>query len=160
MKKAGRPTNKSSTRKPKARRGNRKTPHLATAVLCEKVLQEKDEVTSLIRVIDTINLSGEARTLPPGVIVFNIVVNFKSGEARGRRRLRIVGRAPSGKKVAAYEHALEFKGDEHGVSVVALTRMSVTEKGLYWFDVLVNREMMTRIPLRINYLQQRKADGQ
>jgi hypothetical protein len=47
-------------------------PYLAAAILCEKVLQEKDETISIIRMVDrisvTVNASEAPETMPPTVI--------------------------------------------------------------------------------------------
>jgi hypothetical protein len=39
-------------------------PYLAAAFLCEKVLQEKDEAVSIIRIIDRVTLTVPASTSP------------------------------------------------------------------------------------------------
>ncbi|MHC4178945.1 MAG: DUF6941 family protein [Planctomycetota bacterium] len=149
-------TPKRTNGQPKKRRprGNRKTPLLAAAVLCERVLQEEGNVASLIRLIDTFNIVGESRSLPPGIIEFTMFLYFKSGEAKGRRRLKIISRTPKGEEIQTHERDLEFRGEQHGVSVNIISRMALKQKGLYWFDVLINDQLMTKIPLHVCYRQQ------
>src|SRR5260370_27056538 len=75
-------------------------PYLVAAVICEKILQEKDETISVIRMVDrfnvTVNALGSPENLPPIPINLGLLISLKSGEARGRYtvKLRIV--SPSG----------------------------------------------------------------
>ena len=44
-----------------------------------------------------------------------------------------------------------FEGDERGVNLFVNLNLQVKEEGLYWFDVLVEDAVMTRIQLRVMY---------
>lgn len=61
-------------------------PYLTAALLCEKVLQEKDETVSVIRMLDRITLTVPAslspETLPPLPLNLMLFLSFKSGSAR------------------------------------------------------------------------------
>ena len=47
-----------------------------------------------------------------------------------------------------------FEGDdERGNALVAPVAFVVEQEGLYWFDVYLNEELVTRMPLRIAYQQ-------
>lgn len=67
-------------------------PYLTAAVLCERVLQEKDEVISIIRMIDrltvTVNAAGSPETMPPAAVNFTALIALKSGSARGRMTVK------------------------------------------------------------------------
>ena len=154
-KKSKRRPAKKATRSSK-KRGNRKKPYVSVAAICESVLREGKEskVASLIRIIDTYNIKSEHKTLPAGVLSFVLYVVLKSGEAIGKRRIRLIGTSPSGKESFSETREVQFNGAEHGVSFEYRIKLSVNETGIFWFDLYVNREMMTRIPLRINYSQQ------
>lgn len=141
------------------RRGNRKKPFLAVAVLCEKILREEDNVISLVRLFDTFNLSGETPTIPPGVATTNMYLQFKSGEAIGTRRLSVVGRSPSGEETTLFENRIDFNGGEGGAVASIDLKLAVKEAGLYWFDVMINDELMTKIPLRVQYRRTPKESG-
>jgi len=143
----------SRSRATRRSRTNRKEPLLAAAVLCDKVLREEDNVVSLVRLIDVFNISGTASTLPPGMARLVLFVMFRSGEALGVRRLRIVAKSPTGDILSQDERKMEFKGDEHGAVAAIDLKMGITQTGLYWFDVTLNDNLMTRIPLRVRYEQ-------
>ena len=63
-------------------------PYLVAALLCEKVLQEKDNTISVIRIIDrlavTVNALGSPETMQPTAVSLNALISLKSGSARGR----------------------------------------------------------------------------
>jgi hypothetical protein len=132
-------------------------PHLQIAVFCEKVLVEQNDVTSLIRIIDRLTLSGPLPELPlTTTIPLTIVVSFKAGFYRGKLPLKIGPITPSGIELPAQSFPLLFEGDdERGVHVQANMTMLVKEEGLYWFDVSLGDRLMTRMPLRVVYQQTR-----
>ncbi|MGB7434394.1 MAG: hypothetical protein WBR26_18775 [Candidatus Acidiferrum sp.] len=76
-------------------------PYIALAVFCEKALQEKDGVLSIIRVIDRliVNTSGPAapEQMPAAQLSFPLVIVLKSGFVNGKYNLKIVPNSPSGK---------------------------------------------------------------
>lgn len=130
-------------------------PYLQAAVLCEKVLQEKDGVISIIRIIDTLNItaSGPAppEEMPAGQISFPAVITLKAGMLRGKYDIKIVPVAPSGKKMHGPSVSAYFEGDDRGVNVILTINLTVKEEGVFWFDVSVQDLLLTRIPLRVVY---------
>jgi len=41
--------------------------------------------------------------------------------------------------------------DDRGVNVRLLIQFTAEEEGIYWFDVLLDDEVVTRMPLRVVY---------
>ena len=80
-----------------------------------------------------------------------LLVGLKSGSVKGERKIKIVGRSPSGQVGESVETPAVFNGGEHGVMLQVLMTMVLAGEGLYWFDVLVNGAIVTRLPLRISY---------
>ena len=147
------------TRRKKARptRGNRTQPLLAVAVLCESVLVEQSALTSAIRILDRVTVTGESPTFVPGVVPVTLYVVFKSGDAIGRRTLEIDQRSPNqSKPVRISESEMEFTGEEQGAAAQIKHLLHVSQEGLYWFDVRLNGELRTRIPLRVLYQERKK----
>lgn len=126
-------------------------PHLALAILCDRVLQEKDGVMSLIRVVDRFNVSGTEREMPPSPVQTTLVVVLKSGDYDGKGHIKVRPQAPSGKLVMEREFPVLFEGQDRGVGIVASITFMLDEEGLYWIDVLFEDAVMTRIPLRVVY---------
>ncbi|GIU73726.1 MAG: hypothetical protein KatS3mg004_0813 [Bryobacteraceae bacterium] len=128
-------------------------PYLAYAVICERVLTETDGTISLIRIIDRFTIRGPSPSLAPTVVSFWLAILFRRGFPRGVMKLTLQPTTPSGKTVAAMEIALHFEGDEeHGCQAALPVQFLVEEDGLYWFDVRLEGQLITRIPLRIVYL--------
>src|SRR5258708_37199450 len=81
-----------------------KGPYLSIAAICENVLEDKDSVLSLIRIIDKFILSVQGIGMQPPAtmsgmvapISFQVVVSFKEGNSRGLPHLKLVPNSPSG----------------------------------------------------------------
>ena len=59
---------------------------------------------------------------------------------------------PSGKQLPPIvETNALFEGDERGTITAGPLPLIATEEGLYWFDVYVEEDLLTRIPLRLIY---------
>src|SRR5712664_3848369 len=116
-------------------------PYLVLATFCERVLQEKDGVLSIIRVIDrmTVNASGPAapEKMPAGQINFPLVICLKSGFAKGKYNLKLVPNTPSGKQLGETTVGVLLEGDDRGVNVILNVQVIAQEEGLYWFDLFV-----------------------
>jgi len=131
-------------------------PYIGCAVLCEKVLQERDGVISLVRIIDRTIISGRGpdapEELPAIPLTHTVFVALKSGLARGKYVVSIQPHAPSGRAIGdAIQVAALFEGEERGVNVIASVTLQVEDEGLYWFDVAIEGQSLTRIPLRVLY---------
>lgn len=130
-------------------------PFLAAAVLCEKVLEEKDGVLSAIRMVDRIvqTAVGPAgpEEMPPVPVNLTALIAFKSGGARGRHSLRLRPEAPSGLRLPEVSLPVLFEGEDRGHNVLLNLALQADQEGLYWFDVLLDEQMVTRIPLRVVY---------
>jgi len=136
-------------------------PYVQMAAICERVLQEKDGVLSIIRVIDrfAISAAGPAppEEMPPGTISPTIVVMLKPGFIRARHNLRIVPTTPSQTTLPEFSAGVLLEGEDRGVNLIFSAQMIVREERLYWFDVLLDDQLLTRIPLRLVY--QRVSHG-
>ncbi len=133
-------------------------PYITAAVICEKVLEDKEGVLSLIRLIDRITVTAQGpaipEALPPATLQMTLVISLKSGDARGRHSLKIRPEQPSGQQMDTIEMSVHFEGEDRGMNVVYATSLSVDQEGLYWFDVLLDDVLLTRMPLRILYQRQ------
>ena len=139
-------------------------PYLTAAALCERTIQESDGVLTLVRLVDKVTASPvslpgatagatEAPGFRPFMVSLSLVVALKAGSASDTRTVRVVPREPSGEQLPATEAEVSFAGDNpaRGVNVVINTNLGVREVGLYWFDVFLNEQMLSRIPLQIEY---------
>ena len=134
--------------------------HLAMAVFCEKVLRETDNVLSVVRVIDRFNVVGATPEMQPALLEFTILISFKSGFLRGKQPLTVRPKNPDGNDMPSMTFPMLFEGDEdRGNALITPTQFLVDREGLYWFEVYLNEELITRMPLRVAYQQLGLAIG-
>lgn len=130
-------------------------PFLQAAFFCEKVLQEKDGVMSAIRLVDRFTLASSAEgapdLMPPINVGVSILIAFKSGDIRGKWELKVRPTTPSGQEMPGFVGPLLFEGDERGATVIIQYGLTAKEEGIYWFDVMLNNKLITKMPLRIIY---------
>ncbi len=128
--------------------------YLVLALFCEKVLREADGVLSIIRVIDRFTVRGASHDMQPTVLNFTIVVSFKSGFLRGKQVIALRPTSPAGDDLPAMQFPVLFEGDnDRGNILMAQVNFIVDQEGLYWFDLHLNEELVTRMPLRVEYQQ-------
>ena len=127
-------------------------PYLAAAFLCEKALREVDGVNSYIRVVDRWTVTGPTDNMPQTPIAATLVVAFKSGIHRGSGQLVITPTSPSDARMPSITIPVHFEGDEdRGVVIVAPMQFGVQEPGLYWFNVSLDGQSLSEIPIRVVY---------
>lgn len=133
-------------------------PYLGAAFFCQQVLNE-DGVLSAIRIVDRViqHASGPEppEAMPPLAIPIIALIILKSGEARGSMRVQLRPEDPSGLQLPAAEQMVHFEGEERGYNVVMNVNFVAEMPGLYWFDVLLDGNRITRIPLRVMYMPTR-----
>jgi hypothetical protein len=133
-------------------------PYVSTAVLCERMLEEKDGVVTLVRIIDRLIVAAQGpdapATLPPTRVSVVAVIWLRSGSALGRHVLKLRPEKPSGTQLEVTELSVHFEGEERGSRTLGNIALTADEEGLYWFDVLLDEVLLTRIPLRIMYQRQ------
>jgi Family of unknown function (DUF6941) len=140
-------------------------PFVAVATFCERVLREADNVVSILRVVDQLNVNARGPEapddMPPVPTNLNIAIILRRGTARGRHRLRVRPEAPGGEQrnVVIDEYVTLAGDEEAGANVmIDFSGFPVDREGLWWFDVLFgdSETLLARIPLRVNYLPQRQ----
>jgi hypothetical protein len=77
------------------------------------------------------------------------LISFKSGSAKGRHTVKWITETPSGIRLPEQLLPVLFEGDDRGVNLVLNINMVVDQEGVYWFEVILEDQLLTRIPLRI-----------
>jgi hypothetical protein len=144
------------------RRSERARPHLQAVFFCEKVLTEADNVTSAIRIVDTINLTITAGKPKRGMALLlplALLVMVKAGDARGEKELQVRSVGPSGKAYKAGTWKFTLAGPPEGGANLRADQVQLKwdKEGLYWFEILLDGTLFARAPLRVNIV---KADPQ
>jgi hypothetical protein len=128
-------------------------PYVTAAFFCEKVLQDKDGSLSAIRIIDRLSYVLPPEGIPQGVRpivqIFGLI-SLKSGSLKGTFTLRLNSELPSGKREEnIITSTIELKGGDHGQNVILNILLGIQEEGLLWFDVVLEDQLLTKIPLMI-----------
>jgi len=134
-------------------------PFLLAALLCEKVLLEPDGVASAIRIVDQLTIQRvpdeallKGAVVVPPVMHLSLLVILKSGNAPGTYRMQIRGRAPSGTTLDFPPREVELSKPYHGGVTHALQLdLGLREAGLYQFDVLIDDEFVSSVPLQVEF---------
>jgi hypothetical protein len=129
-------------------------PLVTAALICERVLVEKDEVVSAIRVFDRVFYQVSP---PPGQtgIVCTFLVVLKRGKAsQDRYELRVIIRLPSGRESEPMKDipiTVEFPATEEdsGINLHIGFMLTPSEEGLHWIELLSGDRVLARTPLRL-----------
>ena len=132
--------------------------YLHVATFCEKVLHEGDGVNSLIRIIDRSNVQGPTEEMQPVTLPFMVYISFKSGFMRGKQKISLRPKSPKGEDLPEMTYPVLFEGDDdRGPALVFQINWTAQEEGLFWWDLFLNDELVTRMPLRVAYQQVKMA---
>jgi hypothetical protein len=138
-------------------------PYLTAALLCERVLQEKDGSLTIVRLADRIQYRIQGRGLPEGIrpaINIQGLLSLKSGPVIGEHTVKLVMEKPDGARKEILAHPVKFQGKDHGQNIILNMGVGIDQDGLYWFDVIFNDETLTRIPLMITPLEESEPQEQ
>jgi hypothetical protein len=104
---------------------------------------------SAMRIVDKVTIPEE----PPrgSLIGFNmtILVALKSGSRKGKCRILLKMRGPRNKTEIHGMTEGILEGGEHGLQIRIPVALRYEGPDLYWYDVYVDDEIRTSIPLRL-----------
>ncbi len=130
-------------------------PYLKAALFCDDVIEGKDGVLSLIRVIDrlTITATGPEApgSMPPVPKRLKLVLMLVSGRARGGHSVKLQIEPPDGKLSPLWETTVLLEGEDRGANIVAELDYEFKSEGVYWFYVILEGQQLTRLPFRVLY---------
>lgn len=134
-----------------------KGPYLIMASFCEKVLQERDDVFTAIRLVDTLQLlamSGEKPDEMPAVTIrAYFLVRFASENLTASREFRLFCTNPSEEKKQVVASTIYFEESGLGVNINVTANLGLKAEGVYWFDVYLDEEHFAHVPLKIAYMK-------
>lgn len=140
-------------------------PYLTAAVACERVIEEKDGVKSLIRIVDRVVRTAAGpdppATMAPFQFQLAIFISLKAGpNIRGSRQIGIQLVKPSTERSPRVTQGVYFEGDDdRGADLVVNTNLEFEYPGVYWFEITFEDRFLTRIPFRVVYLTQKIRPG-
>lgn len=141
--------------------GNTK-PFVQAACACETVIFDKDNVASVIRIIDTFKAHIPS-DLPAGIpagFPINVFVRlaFPEGIAEGAK-VAVQGRRPDGTKSQKSELRVEAVEGHRNVQIKTEFHIVSPQAGTYWFDVLWANELLTSIPIMVTLQEEPIPDA-
>jgi hypothetical protein len=127
-------------------------PYVTAALFCERVLQEKDDTLSAMRVADKLTVQfplGLPEGIKPAIPVI-FFLSLKSGPVVGQQSVTIRAIKPSGGPAKDVQTLpFNFLGQDQGQNYIVNVMLGVEEPGLYWFEVVFDEQVLTRTPLLI-----------
>lgn len=123
-------------------------PFVALAVLCQRYDRQPDGTVDVTGIVDGIGLHAESPEQlqhEPAVVPLTALVALRAGHVRGVRTIEVRGVFPSGLAGPAVKQRVMFSDDRPGVTLRVPLELSVQEAGTYWFDVLGDGRVLTRI---------------
>jgi hypothetical protein len=120
-------------------------PYVTAAFFCASARGQADELAAIEGIAD-------GAVAPPGVDLQEavFVLRLTGGTRRGRMRLEVIGRSPTGSTWPALSSRdLIFDGPGFGFGVTGLMRFPTAREGTFWLDVFVDGRLLTRAPFRI-----------
>jgi len=130
-------------------------PYLTLATFCEQVIEDKSGVLSLIRIVDRMDIQAQGPTaseqMPPVALNWFLVLNLKSGQARGSHPIKIEPELPSGIRLSPLTLSAHFEGENRGVNIITKLDMKLEMPGVYWFRIYVGDQFLTQVPVQVIY---------
>ena len=120
----------------------------ATSFFCERLLTEKDNAMSAIRLSDTWHFALRPDNTPTAVALIetNFVTLLKCETAK-QFTAKVVGTRPDGSVFGREEFPVSLPGGIAGHVIVMPMLFQVSVFGLHWMEVFVDEEMIQKTPL-------------
>jgi hypothetical protein len=128
-------------------------PYVSVACICQTPIQEVSGQLSIVRVTDRVQVVGITPQMQPQPLQnLFLVVILRSGELRNQSHvIKVQPISPRAEPFQSNEASVLFEGDERGPGFITPVTLVATEPGLYWFEVTLDGQFLTRIPLRVQY---------
>jgi len=126
-------------------------PWVQVAAICHTALMENTGQMSVIRITDRIAVAGVTPEMQPQPLQLSMAILLRSGEMHGQYNLKIRCTSPLGQETTGQEIMFLFEGGDRGVQTVLPIAMVATEPGTYWFDLILEEDTLTRVPLTVLY---------
>lgn len=128
--------------------------YVGAALFAGEVIEDKQGLYSLIRVYDEVHAEMAPDTPEPSAgqpVTIPLVglVSLRTGSAYGRHTVRLDLVAPDGERKDGQPFDLAIEEGSTGINIPLNIRFRAKGAGRYWFEVLVDGELLTRIPMTV-----------
>ena len=136
-------------------------PRLLMAAICERAIVGSDNMLTIVRLIDVVTVSAVAPADEMAAAIASLgapvqgtlVLVFKGGEVDATHQITVVAHTPTGDvhefpKIDSVFGSL-IPGAVPGSNAGVNLQMSIKREGTYWFEVKLDGETVTAVPLEI-----------
>ena len=140
---------------------DREGPFMAAAFFCDKVLDEKDDVLSAIRIVNKIILTAPSAEISletnPAKINLMGLVSIRAGGVRGNHKIKVSSDSEILSEPSQITADISFEGNDDTTNNVVITLgIEVKREGIIWFEVFFDDKLLTKMPLRIQVVVAQK----
>jgi len=89
--------------------------------------------------------------MPEVIQHFKLVMMFISGRARGTQQIVVKLEKPSAEVSDLWSGTVFFEGEDRGANLVIDMQQKFELEGLYWFQIMLGADQLTRLPFRLIY---------
>jgi hypothetical protein len=138
-----------------------KEPRLLVAAIFERAIKDSDNMLTMVRLIDIINVASnapsevmtEAIAQLGAPVQGQMVLVFKGGELESTHEVTVSAHSPKGEvhefpPLTAVLSSL-VPGAVPGANFIVNLQMSLKSEGTYWFEVKLDGKTLTSVPLQI-----------
>lgn len=129
--------------------GNSKA-FVQTACICENVLFDKDNVASIIRIVDRFDVEVPDN-LPPDLpfgFPITMFIRVKFADPKTSGLISVQAKRPDG-TLGGRQNIPIPEGDHDGAQFKTIFNILKPQSGMYWFDVLWDNEPITSVPMTV-----------
>ncbi len=131
-------------------------PFIKIACFCDNVIEGKDGVLTLVRVVDNIKVQAQGSEapdiMPPSTYNLKMVIMIVPGDAKGRHELKVEVEDPIGLRDVSQSFSVSTHlGEGQPANIVADFGFGFKQEGTYLFHVLLDGTHMTTMPLTVLY---------
>jgi hypothetical protein len=131
-------------------------PLVLAALVCEQVLEEKDGVLSVTRIVDRFFVQPPAQAGALVGVQFRYLAILKRGSSSDdEHEVSVVFRFPSQRMEVATKPAVKIRwpgeGEDNGVNLNLTFQVGLPEEGLYWIDLIFDGSSVASTPFRVIY---------
>jgi hypothetical protein len=136
-------------------------PYLKLGTICERVLEEKDGVLSLIRLWDTftITITGKEPPdqLPSGAKLLTIIMSWVGGLGSHEAAFNVI--SPDGEtQRSPRSWSFTLNAINQGHNIIVTLPVGIIKEGVYWIEFILNDQVRSRVPFHIIYQRQKLRD--
>lgn len=133
-------------------------PYLKLGAICERILEEKDGVLSLIRIVDrfTITITGKEPPdqLPHVVKPLTIIMGWVGGLGSHEAAFNII--SPGGETQRSPQSwSFTLDAINRGHNIIVTLPVRIAKAGVYWIEFILNDQVKSRIPFQVLYERQK-----